>query len=176
MLAVFRSVKHQPVTFARDPSTIFILSTKACFHLGTKLPAAVSAPGSEQEQRFPFAQQKWKEQQQQSDKSMSEPQFDCSFPLKWWNFPSEKMTFSSRPFQSRAPLPRRPSPATYSPSMPCISVCVSGYHTAVPYIMRTEVTVCHRLYWEPLLMNRAKRGRDAGLNTFHATWKSLFHL
>lgn len=77
------------------------------------------------------------------------------------------MTFPSSPASSLA---------TYSLSMPCISVCVSGYHAAVPYIMRAEVTVCHRLYWAQLLMNRAERGRDAGANTFQPTWKSLFHL
>lgn len=76
------------------------------------------------------------------------------------------------PFQTTS----SPPPATYSLSMQCISVCVSGYHAAAPYIMRTEVTVCHRLYWERLLMNHAERGRDAGPNTFHATWKSLFYL
>lgn len=73
------------------------------------------------------------------------------------------ITFSSQAFSNQSPAPSRPpSPATYSRSMRCISVCVSGYHAAGPYIMPSEVTVCHRLYWERLLMNRAERGRDAG--------------
>lgn len=173
-------VKHQPLTFASDPSTIFVLSTKACFHLGTKLPVAVSAPGSVAGPEVSVCTTEIKRTtgaEWQTHLKADTRQFKSSWPLKVVKLPVRNNDFPFKAFSNRSSTSSlRPSPATYSLSMQCISVCVSGYHAAVPYIMRTEVTVCHRLYWELLLMNRDERGRDAGPNIFHATGKSLFHL